>query len=115
MKIVVTGIFLVKPQLLEKRRLKTVVRLLEEEGFQILDMCMLRIKASEFEAFMKSINQAYESVEVTLLTQGRSALFAVSHKSIHYLVNAARVERASKAQFYEGDIAVETWFGKLQN
>jgi nucleoside diphosphate kinase len=109
------GLFLVKPQILEKRRLKTVVRLIEDEGFQILDMCLLQIQGVEFEAFMHRMKQGYEPVEVTLYSQGRSALFAVSHRSDEFYVHGGRVEQGSKARFFPGDDAVETWFGKLSN
>jgi nucleoside diphosphate kinase len=107
------ALILAKPQLLEKRRLKTVVRLIEDEGFFLLDMCLLHITPYEFEAFMKQINQTYEPVEATLYGQGRSALFAVHHKSDEFYVHGGRVEQGSKARFLPGAAAVETWFGKL--
>lgn len=107
------GLFLVKPQILEKRRLKTVVRLIEDEGFQILDMCTLALKAVEYESFMKAMERIYEPIEVTLHANGRSALFAVAHKSDESMVHGGRVEQGSKAQFFPGEAAVETWFGKL--
>lgn len=107
------ALIMVKPQILESRRLKTVVRHIEEEGFQILDMCMIDIKGHEFEAFMAVMGQGYEPVEVTIYSQGRCALFAVAHKSDEFYVHGGRVEQATKARFFPGDAAVETWFGKL--
>lgn len=107
------ALILAKPQILEKRRLKTVVRLIEDEGFVLLDMCLHSITPFEFESFMKQINLPYEPVEVTLHSQGRSAFFAVSHKSDEFHVHGGRVEQGSKARFIPGASAVETWFGKL--
>lgn len=107
------GLFLVKPQILEQRRLKTVVRLIEDEGFQILDMCTIKISAAEYEDFMKAMNREYEAVEVTLYSKGRCALFAVSHRSDEYYVHGGRVERGSKAIFFPGEAAVKEWFGTI--
>lgn len=90
-----------------------MVRLIEEEGFQILDMCMLEIKPFEYENFMKAQVRAYEVVELMLISQGRSALFAVSHKSDEYYIHGGRVERGSKAAFFPGEAAVEEWFGAI--
>lgn len=103
---------MVKPQILEKRRLKTVVKLIEDEGFRILDMCTIEIQAQTFENFMQSMKQPYEAVEVTLYSQGRCALFAVSHKSDEVYVHGGRVEQGSKARFLPGEAAVCDWFGE---
>lgn len=90
-----------------------MVRLLEEEGFTILDMCMLQISPLEYENFMKAQGRPYEAIEVTLVGQGRSALFAVSHRSDEYYVHGGRVERGSKATFFPGEAAVKEWFGAI--
>lgn len=90
------------------------MRLLEEEGFHILDMCLLEIKPIEYENFMKSQSRPYEAIEVTLVGQGRCALFAVSHKSDEIFIHGGRVERGSKATFFPGEAAVWEWFGALQ-
>lgn len=107
------GLFMVKPQILESRRLKTVVRHIEDEGFNILDMCVISITGPQFEAFMANMKQGFESVELTLYSQGRCALFAVSHRSDEFYVHGGRVEQGAKVRFFPGEEAVEMWFGKL--